>query len=196
MIWTEALSARIADLWRYRSAAEIAEVLRSQGFNVSRNAVIGRIHRLKLTVKDKSEVHPSTNMTVEPRPKVAAPKVKQSRRSTAAGPQVQKINAAQRAMRGLGAAQVQSINRGPATAGDGYKPKTVEVASLDIRLVDLEPIHCRFTCSRVDDEWRFCGHPRMEGSSYCQAHHDLCWTPRLAAEKQKPFYRNDGRRAA
>lgn len=196
MIWSKELSSRIAGLWKNRSASEIAALLRSEGYDVSRNAVIGRIKRLKLTVKDKAEVHPSTKMTLEPRPKVAAPSFKQSRHSTAAGPQVQKINAAQRAMRGLGAAQVQSINRGPATTGDGYKPKTVEVATLDIRLVDLEPVQCRFACVRVDDEWRFCGHRVKAGSSYCPDHHTLCWNMPVAATKQAPLYRNEKRRAA
>lgn len=171
-LWPEEHDAQLRIEYRADAPfSEIAEVLnRRFGTAYSRNAVIGRAHRLKL---------PARKSPIKPKPEAVAPKAKKTDRLRV-GP----------------GAQVQAINRGPKTSGDGYKPKTVDVASLDIRLVDLEPMQCRFACVRADDEWRFCGHPVKAGSTYCESHHSLCWNPRVAPTKQAPLYRNEKRRAA
>lgn len=145
------------------------------------------------------------------KPKAAEPKVERpNRTSLGIGPAVQKISRTKisekgnYSLRGAEASglvtKLKAVQRAKEMAsvmkGDGYKPKTVEVASLDIRLVDLEPAQCRFACTRVDDEWRFCGHPVKAGSSYCADHHSLAWTPRKAPVVQRPHYRETRRRAA
>lgn len=172
-LWPEEHDARLRI--EYRTDAtfnEIAEVLNKRfGTTYSRNAVIGRAHRLKLPARE-SPIKPKAEKPI-------APKAKPSDR-----------------LRVAPGAQVQAINRGHKISGDGYKPKTVEVATLDIRLVDLEPAQCRFACVRIDNEWRFCGHPKNDGSSYCSDYHALCWNPRVAPAKQSPHYREARRRAA
>jgi GcrA cell cycle regulator len=145
------------------------------------------------------------------RPKAAVPKVERpNRTSLGIGPAVQKISRTKisdkgnYSLRGAEASglvtKLKAVQRAMEMAsvmkGDGYKPKTVEVATLDIRLVDLEPGQCRFACTRVDNEWRFCGQPKKDGSSYCSDHHSLCWTPRKAPVVQLPHYRAARRRAA
>lgn len=172
ILWPEEHDAQLRI--EYRAGAtfsEIASVLnRRFGTSYTKNAVVGRAHRMEL---------PPRQSPIKPKPEVVAPKMKKESR-----------------LRVAPGAQVQAINRGPKATGDGYKPKTVEVATLDIRLVDLEPMQCRFASVRVDDEWGFCGHRTYDGSSYCEAHHALCWNRPVAATKQNPLYRNDGRRAA
>lgn len=145
------------------------------------------------------------------KPKAAEPKVERpNRASLGIGSAVQKISRTKisdkgnYSLRGAEASglvtKLKAVQRAKDMAsvmkGDGYKPKTVEVATLDIRMVDLEPMQCRFACTRVDDEWRFCGHRTFDGSSYCELHHKLCWTPRKAPDVQRPHYRETKRRAA
>lgn len=172
ILWPEEHDAQLRIEHRTTATfSEIAEVLNKRfGTQYSRNAVIGRAQRLKL---------PARKSPIKPKPAAVVPAMKNTDR-----------------LRAAPGAQVQAINRGPKATGDGYKPKAVEVATLDIRLVDLEPMQCRFACVRVDDEWRFCGHRTYDGSSYCEVHHALCWNKPVAPTKQSPLYRNDGRRAA
>ena len=171
-LWPEEHDAQLRIEYRADATfSEIAEVLNKRfGTAYSRNAVIGRAHRLKL---------PKRQSPIKPKPEVVAPKARKTDR-----------------LRVAPGAQVQAINRGHKISGDGYTPKTVEVATLDIRLVDLEPAQCRFACTRIDNEWRFCGHRTFDGSSYCELHHKLCWTPRKAPDVQRPHYRETKRRAA
>lgn len=45
-----------------------------------------------------------------------------------------------------------------------------------VTLADLEKNDCRFPFgdSRT---FTFCGHPQVDGSSYCAEHTKLCWLP-------------------
>lgn len=67
--WTDDLRARVKDLWRNQSAAQIAYTLQCDGFNFSRNAVIGILHRSKLTSQDKSSEHKSARTGGQKRPR-------------------------------------------------------------------------------------------------------------------------------
>jgi len=66
--WTDELRAKVTLLWVSHSAAEISSILwEKDRVHKSRNAVIGLLHRLKLTSSDKLEVHPSSNNAHKPR---------------------------------------------------------------------------------------------------------------------------------
>lgn len=203
--WTE---DHIAELRRLQSEkwsfTAIADALtRKFGVSFTRGSVAGKCQKLGLSVP--RAVNPKPSATVA-KPEIDRP----NRLRLGIGPAVQKISRTKisekgnYSLRGAEASglvtKLKAVQRAKDMAsvmkGDGYKPKTVEVATLDIRLVDLEPMQCRFACVRVDNEWRFCGHPKKEGSSYCIQHHALAWNPRTAPAKQKPHYRNERRRAA
>ena len=51
-----------------------------------------------------------------------------------------------------------------------FAPSTVVQEPLNIPLVDLEPHHCREVVSPDGVMGVFCGHPKREGSSYCEHH--------------------------
>lgn len=59
----------------------------------------------------------------------------------------------------------------------------VEVQPLYITLLDLKKNQCRYPVQ--ERPYFFCGHQKQEGSSYCPAHHALCWTK--AAKPVRPF---------
>jgi hypothetical protein len=173
MIWSEELSARLAVLWKDNSASEITSIFNAEGYDITRNSIIGRLHRMKLSIDDKVKLHPATKAFLGLSVKIAR------RKHTAGdGP------------------LIQAINRGPKTKSDHYKPKTVKVISRDILLVDLEPNECRFACNETGGRHLFCGHPTKPGRAYCEMHHALCWNKPAAKAKQSPIYREERRRAA
>lgn len=52
--WTPELSSLITGLWKKgKSATEISKALASQGVKKTRNSVIGRLHRMGVTVNDR-----------------------------------------------------------------------------------------------------------------------------------------------
>ena len=54
-----------------------------------------------------------------------------------------------------------------------------------VKFMDLSPQSCRYVVSGgVAKDFRFCNHPKKDGSSYCQEHHVLCYVP-LSAAKNK-----------
>lgn len=161
-LWTDEQDAMIANLYGTMSFAVIVAELNAKfGTSFSRSAVIGRTFRLGLS-KGKKKIPLST-----------ARKAKGTVGSLAVGV----------------ITRIKRTKMKEATAGDGYKLKTVEIVSLDIPLVEFEPHHCRFACNEADGKWLFCGHPRRTGSSYCEAHHSLCWNKPSVATMQKPHYR-------
>jgi GcrA cell cycle regulator len=54
------------------------------------------------------------------------------------------------------------------------KLRVVDVKPLAVPFADLLPGDCRYP---EGDPPTFCGHPKLENSSYCMAHHVLCTTP-------------------
>jgi hypothetical protein len=51
------------------------------------------------------------------------------------------------------------------------------------RFMELTAQSCRFVVSGgVAKDFRFCNHPKKDGSSYCPEHHALCYVPMSAAK--------------
>lgn len=55
--WDDYSRSKATELWSNHSATQIAEFLRGHGYDVTRNSVVGFLHRNNLTAKDKSEDH-------------------------------------------------------------------------------------------------------------------------------------------
>jgi GcrA cell cycle regulator len=65
------------------------------------------------------------------------------------------------------------------------KLRCVEIDPRHLSLIDLKPSDCRYPYGG-DEEGEaitFCGHPRREGSSYCDAHFSLSRGPGSASER-------------
>jgi GcrA cell cycle regulator len=63
--------------------------------------------------------------------------------------------------------------------------RCVEIDPRHLSLIDLKPSDCRYPYGG-DEEGEaitFCGHPRREGSSYCDAHFNLSRGPGSASER-------------
>jgi GcrA cell cycle regulator len=53
--------------------------------------------------------------------------------------------------------------------------RCAEIEPLHVDMLDLSRDQCHYPYG--DGPFTFCGQPAHQGSSYCTAHHFLCWTP-------------------
>lgn len=143
--WTE---DRVAELTKLYAEGYSAGII-GEKLGLSRNAIIGKIYRLKL-------VMPANRIT---RQRVAAPKVaKPANRSII------------RIVRSNG--NSSSVRTMTTVETEQYKLRCVEIEPRHLPLIDLELGDCRYPYG--DDVVTFCGHPKQDGSSYCVQHHFIC----------------------
>lgn len=149
-----------------KSSAEIAKAL---GGNVTRNAVLGKIHRLVAAGVLHSPRSPGNP------PKVIKPKP---------DPAVAKVHRVlarhHRVSYGFGAAAVPAVPMPPrelkTTKYDAIDPATPGLLRVD----DLKTHHCRWPLNNaLGGEYYFCGDQRQSGKAYCEAHTALAYQPNL-----------------
>jgi GcrA cell cycle regulator len=143
--------ARVEELWKDHSSSQIASAISGEfSVTVTRNAVIGYLHRAKLTSAKKTKDHP------QHRPK---------------GPSQRKRTPAQ-----FGAER-QTSNRLKAVKPTPFLVSPCDVEPRNISLMDLKTGDCRFVYG--DGPFLFCGQPAMPGYSWCTGHAALVFAPRL-----------------
>lgn len=153
--WTEEADQIARSLWATRTASEIAAELARCGFYVSRNSVIGRLHRMGIDAKSKVKVSPSARRDVAPRP-IVKPAVPVG--STA--------------------------YKGPETRPVPFVCKEVpNVAPRHVSLLDLGADDCRWPFGDSPSEMTFCGLQKLSCKSYCQAHFNLSRGPGTPSER-------------
>ncbi len=166
MAWTDERIARLKQYWEEGcSASQIAELL---GDGLSRNAVIGKAHRLGLaarpsplkTAEGKADGKP------EPRADRAAPRPK-----PAARPATPDAGAARPAAAAAAPAPEPRPNPSPAAdavarAAGAPRPKGARVT-----LLDLNDRICKWPIGHPDEpDFHFCGKPVSPGFPYCAEH--------------------------
>jgi GcrA cell cycle regulator len=158
MSWTEERVELLRKLWlEGLSASQIAAEL-SHG--ITRNAVIGKVHRLGLSGRVKSPGAASTT----PRPKAAAPRPAAPPRPIA--PVV--VGATALAMKPMAAPVVVA------------RPEAVVVPiSERVTIMELREAMCRWPLGDpTNPDFRFCGARTSEaGAPYCVAHAQLAYQP-------------------
>jgi GcrA cell cycle regulator len=138
------------------SGSQIAAEMRR---GLSRNAIIGRIHRTGLNGNTERQRQPTTREGREQR-RVEREARKNERRKW----------------------QRQQFRiDNPRPTIQETQLRCVEIAPRNLSLVDLEPNDCRYPYG--DSPFAFCGHPKFAGSSYCVAHHFLTIGPGTSSER-------------
>ena len=125
----------------------------------SRNAVIGKTHRLELAPARYKQ----PNRGAERKPK-AAPRVVERK-------PIHRIR-----HMGGGLRVISTMT------GDLFEPRCVELAPRNLTLMELEANDCRYIAG---NDLLYCAHPQLPGSSYCPNHHRLVWRK---PEPPKPAY--------
>lgn len=153
--WTEERTALLEEMWRAgKTGSQIVEAL---GGNVTRNAVIGKAHRLGLNQ------HADARATTPRRKKQNAAN-NRIRRITMAAHSPTTQNAI-KAAGGRSAWIAKHLQAEPDMGPKPLPPQRSEVVGRK-GILDLEETDCRYP---VGDRapYLFCGEPKVEGQPYC-----------------------------
>lgn len=154
--WTDTQVEALKTLWAEgRSASEIAQVLRY----FSRNAVIGKAHRLELPKRAEQTCKQAAH-----KPKAARTTRVSTRRTTCA---------------------VQFGELEPAKKHEPVKTTFVpelgdfpRVIGATASLLARSEHQCAWPVGETSDpEFHYCTNTKHAGSSYCAGHHAIAWTP-------------------
>jgi hypothetical protein len=171
-IWTEELIAKISLLWQTNSASEIASILWKQDrVAFTRNAVVGKLHRLKLTVKDKRivDVRTRTRLLSVNKP-VASP--------------TNKPIASPRPRASVSLPPINAARNRIAPAITCIAPRPFLVAShadaspQHIAFADLTSLTCKWPFgSGNPTDFTYCGDHPVKDMPYCLAHCRISYVP-------------------
>jgi len=191
MSWTDERVELLKKMWgEGQSASQIAKELGG----VTRNAVIGKVHRLGLSNRSTTTATPKTEAKAK-----AAPKPE-------AKPAAPKERAQPKPAPAPAAAEVKSTNVTPlrrqiVPAGQPLPPQPsaneispealarvseVEKKAKKISLLDLTEKTCKWPVGdpATDDFW-FCGLPSQAGKPYCEAHVGVAFQPMNARRDRR-----------
>ncbi len=171
MNWTDERVELLRKLWSEGlSASQIA----AQLGGVSRNAVIGKVHRLKLSSRGRA-APAQTRQKRAPKP-AGAPKSAPRASSAPARHAPQTIGAT--------ALKVEyDVDAMPITERKPQQDVVVPIARR-LKLVDLSERTCKWPIGDpLDEEFHFCGHESGESGPYCQYHARLAFQP--ASERRR-----------
>jgi len=162
--WRNAeICKRVGELWRNHSATQIAEKLYKEfRIDISRNSIVGYLHRQRITIQQKTEVHPLTNNHRGMRPKIKPP----------TSVNVQKVRAARTA---------------PQPKPEPFIcAPVVDVVPLHLTLDLLKDDMCRFPYGEAAP-FTFCSHQTLTGRSWCAQHHKVVTVPTPQRRPSAPF---------
>jgi len=173
MAWTDEIVEQLKQHWTDgKSASQIASLL---GNGLTRNAIIGKVHRLGLAGRAK------TPNSAPSRPRRLAPPHRASPRLA---------GAAQRMTRGATALAIA-----PQALAEVEEPEFESVVvpmSLRVTILELKEAMCRWPLGDpASSEFRYCGSPTASGP-YCAYHGGLAYQP--AQERRRDRDRDRLRR--
>ena len=164
-IWTDELVAQLLKLWEEGlSAADIAQQL---GHGLSRNAVIGKIHRLRAAGKA-----PASRKNDSASRKRPAPKPRRQADAPAATARTA----------GSGALAAQPVQAVATQALELPREETrLRLVELEKGLIqdimELRHDSCRWPIGNPgEDDFSYCGRKAGEGKPYCEHHAGLAYT--------------------
>lgn len=170
-LWNSDRTDLCVKLWNDGlSASQVADRLGG----VSRNAVIGKIHRLGLAhTKPRSTRHATVHARRRVEPKYPAQVRRVSDRATNKGPRP-----------GTSFRPESKLPNAPLVSASPLPPEPPKPSKL-FKLVDLEDNQCRFPFGDPKSkDFGFCGCVKAAGSSYCPGH------ARLATNAVQPVVRH------
>jgi GcrA cell cycle regulator len=200
--WTdEAIERAKALASNGATGSEIAnDISLAHGVRVSRNAVIGKLHRLGLNLKGQQAPNSAGTARRRPRAEVAEqirsldeegiPRrqivslagVRYREVSKVLGPVSDEDMEAKRARPHL-----RDLPRSKVTAWMDRKVEKATGATAESRLLtimDLKESSCRWPIGEAaDPSFRYCGADKVEGYSYCAAHCKAAYQPPAASKK-------------
>ncbi len=164
MSWTDERVEQLRQAWMEgKSASQIASLL---GHGLTRNAVIGKVHRLGLAGRAKAPSPAAAAPSRSPAPQQAARPVAQVRATPAPTARI---------IRGATALAIQ-----PQALAEAHPEEIESVVlpmSVRVTIVELKELMCRWPLGDpTSAEFRYCGSPTHVGP-YCPYHGGLAYQP-------------------
>lgn len=173
MNWTDERVELLKKLWAEGlSASQIA----AQLGGVSRNAVIGKVHRLKLSSRGRAT---STPARQKKQVRMSTGATKAASRGNSQGPTRSIVATA-------GATALQTQYETDAIAKPVLRPaeEVVVPISRRLKLIELTERTCKWPIGDpLSEEFHFCGNDSNEGNPYCGYHSKLAFQP--ASERRR-----------
>jgi GcrA cell cycle regulator len=178
MNWTDERVEQLRKLWAEGlSASQIA----AQMGGVTRNAVIGKVHRLKLSSRGKStssqpRAKKTVNTTASQPRQTSAPRASSGSTSRGGGGGTHSI----------GATALKTDYRTNAISAQvlEFAPALVAPVSKRLMLVELSERTCKWPIGDpMATDFNFCGVDSGESGPYCQYHAKLAYQP--ASERRR-----------
>src|SRR5690606_5444946 len=164
MNWTDERVEALKKLWAEGlSASQIA----AQLGGVSRNAVIGKVHRLKLSARGRATAAPAR----QKKPASSAPRSSRPSRPMTAS---------------IGATALQMQYDAEPVARQHLRPveDIVVPMSRHLKLIELSEQTCKWpNGDPLSEEFSFCGNNSEESGPYCRYHARIAYQP--AAERRR-----------
>ncbi|WP_296420426.1 GcrA family cell cycle regulator [Pseudooctadecabacter sp.] len=190
MSWTDERVEVLKKMWgEGQSASQIAKELGG----VTRNAVIGKVHRLGLSNRAGSggaaktaapKAEPKAKAAPKAAPKKAAPKkapepeVEEPRTVSASPPPQPKMSAARRAIIPAGQPLPPQPSANEISPEALAKVNEVEKTAKKISLMELTEKTCKWPVGDpATEQFWFCGLPVQQGKPYCEAHVGVAFQP-------------------
>ena len=179
MSWTDERVELLKKMWgEGQSASQIAKELGG----VTRNAVIGKVHRLGLsnratTTSTKTEAKAKAAPKVEAKPK-APPKPAEPAEKVSAVPVAPKPLPARKQIIPAGQPLPPQPSANEISPEALAKVSAIEKKAKRLTLMELTERTCKWPVGdpATDDFW-FCGLPVQQGKPYCEAHVGVAFQP-------------------
>jgi GcrA cell cycle regulator len=187
MSWTEERVELLKKMWSEgQSASQIAKELGG----VTRNAVIGKVHRLGLSNRTggagsspaKAEAKPKAVPKPEPK---AAPRQQAAPKAEPA-PEVKAVSPARRQIIPAGQPLPPQPSANEISPEALAKVNEIEKKAKKISLMELTERTCKWPVGdpATEDFW-FCGLPVQQGKPYCEAHVGVAFQPMSARRDRR-----------
>jgi GcrA cell cycle regulator len=180
MSWTDERVEVLKKLWSEGlSASQIA----AQLGGVSRNAVIGKVHRLKLSGRGKTTTAAPRSKKVAPAPTIAAAPPPPRPAAPVASPTVAHVQATirQTVTKTVGATALRMEYEAETIVAETVTKPASDVVipiSRHLTLLQLTERTCKWPLGDpLSEDFHFCGHESGESSPYCAYHAKLAYQP-------------------
>ncbi|WP_197919018.1 GcrA family cell cycle regulator [Thiosulfatihalobacter marinus] len=192
MSWTDERVDLLKKLWgEGQSASQIAKELGG----VTRNAVIGKVHRLGLSNRSAGTAKPDTKPKADTKPKPA------TKAKPAPKPKAEESKPDLKTEPAVAAKPAQNLRKAIIPAGQPLPPQPsaneispealakvneIEKTAKKLSLMELTERTCKWPVGdpATEDFW-FCGLPVQAGKPYCEAHVGVAFQPMSARRDRK-----------
>lgn len=203
--WPVEAEDALRKLWPSHTASQAAAIITRAGFQCSRNAVIGKAHRIGLAGKPRSTGNriPWTEeaetlirsewgsctmaeLIAMLHDKCGIAPAESTLQAKAMRMGLVSLQQAQRGSRYFRIGRIGNRNKTPLPPKHVPEPPKPPVARM-VSLMDLDADACRFPINDPRNaDFGFCGAPKA-GRTYCAFHHRLCYRP--AEKRERAAYR-------